>query len=127
MSHSAMQMEYDFDLAQLNGTPVGTLNECEEPYLSLSDTDGKSLATGDRFNDSKEDYLLLTQTLRADIRDMEGGAIVHTALRANVPVYAFKAISDVAGKCCTTEQYLNNAQRALQAMEEALPAIVEAL
>ncbi len=123
----ARAVEYDFDLAQLNGTPVGTLNECEEPYLSLSDTDGKSLATGDRFNDSKEDYLLLTQTLRADIRDMEGGAIVHTALRANVPVYAFKAISDVAGKGCTTEQYLNNAQRALQAMEEALPAIVEAL
>lgn len=125
----AQSVEYDFDLAQLNGTPIGTLNECEAPYLplSVSEAGGKSLATGDRFNDSAEDYRLLTQTLRADIRDMEGGAIVHTALWANVPVYAFKAISDVAGKGCTTEQYLQNAQRALEAMEHALGKILEAL
>ena len=88
---------------------------CEEPVLPEEDIDRSLTAEGSAAYAARIDGI------------MEGGAIVHTALRANVPVYAFKAISDVAGKGCTTEQYLNNAQRALQAMEEALPAIVEAL
>ena len=124
ISHAA---QFDFDLVQLNGTKMGTLNEYEEPYLALSITDlpfpCKRLGTADRFNDSKDDYALLTQELQADIRDMEGGAIVQTALAAQVPMYAFKAISDLAGSGSTTEQYLINKDKALANLQTVLPAI----
>ena len=123
--------QFDFDLAQLNGTPIGTLNEYQEPYLSLNllplDFPKKKLATADRFNDSTEDYRLLTQDLQADIRDMEGGAIVQTAYAAQVPVYSIKAISDVAGSGSTTEQFLVNKDKALSNLKVLLPTIFDCL
>lgn len=104
-------VQYDFDLVQLNKTSIGTLNEYAEPYLKLAVCHlypEKRLATGDRFNDSKHDFLLLTDRLNADIRDMEGGAIAHVCTHAGVPFYAFKAISDVAGAGSTTAQFTLN-------------------
>ena len=124
--------QFDFDLAQLNGTKIGTLNEYEESYLLLNHfPDGtfekKRLGTADRFNDSEADYNLLTKELGADIRDMEGGAIVQAAYAAQLPVYSVKAISDVAGSGSTTEQYLINKDKALENLKAALPTIFEAL
>jgi adenosylhomocysteine nucleosidase len=123
--------QFDFDLAQLNGTPIGTLNEYQEPYLSLNSLPlnfpKKKLATADRFNDSAEDYRLLTQELQADIRDMEGGAVVQAAYAAQLPVYSIKAISDVAGSGSTTEQYLANKDKALANLKALLPTIFEHL
>lgn len=104
-------VQYDFDLVQINGTHIGTLNEFSEPYLKLAVTSAfpaKRLATGDRFNDSKRDFLLLTEVLKADIRDMEGGAIAQVCKHADVPFYSFKAISDVAGAGSTTAQFALN-------------------
>ena len=103
--------QYDFDLAQLNGTPLGTLNEFEGRWMILSvagDFPLKKLATGDRFNDDRRDFLLLTEDFGADIRDMEGGAIAQACVHAGIPFYSFKAISDVAGSGSTTEQYIKN-------------------
>lgn len=104
-------VQYDFDLTQLNGTKMGTLDEFKENYLPLF-TEGhypaKKLATGDRFNDSKADYELLTNELKADIRDMEGGAIAQVCIHAKVPCFEYKIISDLAGSGSTTEQYLSN-------------------
>ena len=123
--------QFDFDLVQLNGTPIGTLNEYQEPYLSLNllplDFPKKKLATADRFNDSADDYTLLTRELQADIRDMEGGAIVQAAYAAQLPVYSIKAISDVAGSGSTTEQYLANKDKALANLKALLPTIFEHL
>ena len=122
--------QFDFDLVQLNGTKMGTLNEYEEPYLPLNLLDGflcRKLGTADRFNDSQEDYKLLTEELAADIRDMEGGAIVQTAYAAGLPVYSIKAISDVAGSGSTTEQYLINKDKALQNLKARLPEIFKGL
>ena len=123
--------QFDFDLAQLNGTKIGTLNEYEENYLHLNlfpnSFEKRKLGTADRFNDSKDDYLLLTQELGADIRDMEGGAIVQAAFAAQLPVYSVKAISDVAGSGSTTEQYLMNRDKALANLKAALPTIFEVL
>lgn len=104
-------VQYDFDLCQLNGTTIGTLNEYSAPYLELAKIglfDNRKLATGDRFNDDKTDFKLLTETLQADIRDMEGGAIAQVCRHANVPFASFKAISDVAGTGSTTEQFKEN-------------------
>ena len=124
-------VQFDFDLADLNGTKIGTLNEYEENYLPLQEFAApypkKKLGTADRFNDSKNDYLLLTQELGADIRDMEGGAIVQAAYTAKLPVYSMKAISDVAGKGSTTEQYLQNRAAALENLKAALPVFFQEL
>ena len=122
--------QFDFDLVQLNGTKMGTLNEYDEPYLSLNLLKGflkRKLGTADRFNDSPEDYQLLTEELQADIRDMEGGAIVQAAYAAELPMYSVKAISDVAGSGSTTEQFLVNKDKALQNLKAALPTIFEQL
>lgn len=123
--------QFDFDLVQLNGTKIGTLNEYAERYLSLHllnvPFEQRKLGTADRFNDSPVDYKLLTEELNADIRDMEGGAIVQAAYAASLPVYSVKAISDVAGSGSTTEQYLRNRDKALANLKKALPSIFEEL
>ena len=124
-------VQFDFDLVQLNGTKIGTLNEYEENYLPLSTLDIpfalKKLGTADRFNDSPVDYELLTKELQADIRDMEGCAIVQAALCAKLPVYSVKAISDVAGSGSTTDQYLQNRSKALENLQAALPSVFDKL
>ena len=124
-------VQFDFDLTQLNGTKIGTLNEYSENYLSLNvlkmGFEKKKLGTSDRFNDSAEDYKLLTAELNADIRDMEGAAIVQAAYAAELPVYSIKAISDVAGSGSTTEQFLINKDKALQNLKAVLPDIFEEL
>lgn len=123
--------QFDFDLAQLNGTCIGTLNEYTEPYLSLNllnlPYEKRKLATADRFNDSVDDYNLLSKELKADIRDMEGGAIVQAAYATSLPVYSIKAISDVAGSGSTTEQFLVNKDKALANLKAELPKIFEQL
>lgn len=124
-------VQFDFDLVQLNGTKMGTLNEYTEPYLRLNLLKGnfekRHLGTADRFNDSPEDYKLLTEELKADVRDMEGAAIVQAAYAASLPVYSVKAISDVAGSGSTTEQFLVNKDCALQNLKAVLPMIFEEL
>lgn len=124
-------VQFDFDLTQLNGTKIGTLDEYTENYLSLNllklPFDVRNLGTSDRFNDSPADYELLTKELKADIRDMEGGAIVQAGYSAKLPVYSIKAISDVAGSGSTTEQFLINKDKALQNLKSALPSIFEQL
>ncbi len=124
-------VQFDFDLTQLNGTKIGTLDEYKENYLNLSSFQAplakKFLGTADRFNDSPDDYRLLTDTLKADIRDMEGAAVVQAAYAAQLPVYSVKAISDVAGSGSTTEQYLKNRNKALQNLKTYLPTLLEEL
>ena len=103
-------VQYDFDLTQLNGTKIGTLDECKENFLALDALSLyplKKLATGDRFNDSAEDFKLLTE-LGADIRDMEGAAVAQVCMHAKVELRAYKVISDLAGSGSTTEQYMKN-------------------
>lgn len=124
-------VQFDFDLVALNGTKMGTLNEYTENYLALNTLDlpfeKRKLGTADRFNDSVADYKLLTEELTADIRDMEGGAVVQAAYAAQLPVYSLKAISDVAGSGSTTEQYLVNKDKALVNLKAALPLLFEKL
>ena len=120
-------VQYDFDLTQLNGTKIGTLDEFDENYLPLaigSSYPLKKLATGDRFNDSKDDYKLLTKVLEADIRDMEGAAIAQACMHAQIPCYEFKIISDLAGSGSTTEQYLNNLSLCFKTLTRELETIV---
>ena len=127
----AAAVQFDFDLTELNGTKMGTLDEYKENYLTTNHFKAAfpkmKLGTADRFNDSKADYKLLTEELGADVRDMEGAAIVQAAYCAQMPVYLVKAISDVAGSGNTTEQYVINRAKALENLKAALPTFFEEL
>ena len=121
-------VQYDFDLTQLNGTAIGTLDECKENYLPLcvdNDFPARNLATGDRFNDSVSDYKLLTDALCADIRDMECGAIAQVCMHAGVRLYAYKIISDLAESGSTTEQYLKNLELCFSSLRANLKKVVK--
>ena len=123
-------VQYDFDLTTVNGTQIGTLDECKENYLPLATSSAfslKRIATGDRFNDSKEDFKLLTETLNADIRDMECGAVAQVCMHAKVKCYAFKIISDLAGSGSTVEQYRNNLKVCFKNLSLELENIVKSV
>jgi len=127
-------VEYDFDLAKLNNTRIGQLNELDTPYLPFVVPPLRSsliihrsslvLATGDHFNDSESDYDLITKELGASLRDMEGAAIAHVCLKVKVPCYAVKCVTNVAGKGSMTGQYEENRKRCLSRLSEALGTIL---
>ncbi len=103
--------QYDFDLCDLNGTAIGTLNEFTSNLIPLK-SDGiypKAIAgSADRFNDDELDFKVLTEIVGASIRDMECAAIAQVCVHAGVPFRAFKVVSDIAKSGSTTEQYLAN-------------------
>lgn len=126
-------VEYDFDLAKINGTPVGTLNEYDTPYIELVAPDGvderlafpvRTLATGDRFNDSAADNELIVRALGAALRDMEGAAVAHVCKRCGVRCVALKCVSDVEGRGAMTGQYLENKARCLAGLTAALKDVL---
>ena len=126
-------VEYDFDLATINGTPVGTLNEYDTPYIELVAPDGvderlafpvRTLATGDRFNDSAADNDLIVRALGAALRDMEGAAVAHVCKRCGVRCVALKCVSDVEGRGAMTGQYLENKARCLAGLTAALKDVL---
>ncbi|MBO7684314.1 MAG: 5'-methylthioadenosine/S-adenosylhomocysteine nucleosidase [Kiritimatiellae bacterium] len=127
-------VEYDFDLAKLNGTAVGVLDEMDAPYLPFGKIDGaacrcalfrgwRTLATGDRFNDGEADYDLITRRLGASLRDMEGAAIAHVCMRRGVPCRSFKCVTNVAGAGSMTGQYRENMGRCLASLEAAAKSL----
>lgn len=123
-------VEYDFDLAQLNGTRVGQLDGFDTPYFPCAPLGAPciraslTLATGDRFNDSEADYELIVKDLGASLRDMEGAAIAQVCLRAGVPCFAVKCVTNVAGGGSMTGQYLSNRERCLASLSSALGEIL---
>lgn len=121
-------VQYDFDLVQISGKPIGTLDGYDENYVPLNichKYPAKRLATGDRFNDSKDDFKLLTKVLDADIRDMEGGAVAQVCMQTGVKCYSFKIISDLAGSGSTTEQYKNNLALCFETLKRELKNITD--
>jgi adenosylhomocysteine/aminodeoxyfutalosine nucleosidase len=116
-------VEYDFDLAKLNGTSVGVLDEYDTPYLEVESTGffpGAILATGDHFNDSESDYQLIRDELKATLRDMEGAAIAHVCKKNGVRCRMVKCITNVAGHGAMTGQYEVNRESSLARLTEAL-------
>ena len=117
-------VEYDFDLAQLNGTEVGVPNERTTPYFGLQ-TRGlfpaRTLGSGDRFSDSQADLPVLAR-LGVTIRDMEGAAIAHVCEMNGVPCRILKCLSDVHGQGAMTDQYKANLSKALLSLAQTFPA-----
>lgn len=115
-------VEYDFDLAAVNGTRPGVLNERTTPYFDCRTVGvfpARILATGDRFTDDESDLPLLAE-LKATLRDMEGAAIAHVCERAGVAFRSLKCVSDVRGKGAMTAQYRDNLERTLECLQRAV-------
>ena len=115
-------VEYDFDLAQLNGTEVGVHNERTTPFFDCRTTGkfpARILATGDRFTNDERD-VTDPLGLGATVKDMEGAAIAHVCELNGVPCRMLKCISDVHGKGAMTGQYKDNLAKALQSLAKAL-------
>lgn len=118
-------VQYDFDLVQINGTEMGTLNERDTPFIPCKAEgrfEAKTLGTGDRFNDSADDSALLKK-LGASLRDMEGAAIAHVCETAGVEVVSYKCISDVEGSGSMPEQYMENLKRCLEILTRFVKTI----
>ncbi len=114
-------VEYDFDLAQINGTSPGVLNEKDTPYLAAFPTSvypSRILASGDRFTDSDADFRLL-DALKCTLKDMEGAAIAHVCEKNSVKFRSLKAVSDVRGLGSMPGQYMRNMSIALEALSAA--------
>ena len=117
-------VEYDFDLAVLNGTGLGVHDERDTPYFDCAAKGVypvRILASGDRFtNDLKdvEDSL----SLGAALRDMEGAAIAHVCERNGMKCRMLKVVSDVHGKGAMTGQYLQNRESTLARLRASIPA-----
>ena len=116
--------EYDFDLSLINHVSVGVLDGFDSPYIALakfpssliphpSSLSYRILATGDRFTDDDDDHRVITETLGASLRDMEGAAIAHVCKQNRVKCLSLKCVSDVAGKGSMTGQYEANKVRCL--------------
>ena len=123
-------VQYDFDLTAINGTEIGTLDECKQNFLPLCTPKIfplRKIATGDRFNDSKNDFKLLTEVLKADIRDMECAAVAQVCMHAKIKCYAFKIISDLAESGSTTEQYKNNLKICFESLSLELENIIKSV
>lgn len=122
-------VQYDFDLSSINGTSVGTPNEYDSPFFELcaaGQWPDAVVATGDRFSDDESEVGYLRRTFAATVREMELGAIAHVAKRASVPLYAWKAISDVVGRGTMSGQYVVNLKSCLERLAAAIPAIFAA-
>ena len=126
-------VEYDFDLADLNGTCVGQLNERDSPYIPMAtgravslngrELGSRILGSGDRFNDSEADIELL-KGLGVTVRDMEGAAIAHVCEKEGVPCRSFKCISDVHGGDAMTRQYQDNLKTCLAKLSAAMKELL---
>ncbi len=123
-------VQYDFDLVNINHTPMGTLNECTSPFLPVDATNlypQEIVGSGDRFNDDIADYNLLTKELHAGIRDMELGAIAQVCMHSGVRCYSFKVLSDVAGgEESTPDQYMKNQELCFETERREIRNIVAA-
>lgn len=118
----AAAAEYDFDLAKLNHTGVGVLNERTEALIPLA-VKGvlptRNLATGDHFRDDDADYALLAQ-LGCAVRDMEGGAIAHVCEREGVRCRALKCITNVVGNGSMVGQFMDSRRRCMECLKNAV-------
>ena len=114
-------IEYDFDLAELNQTAVGVLNERKEREIGIgAGAEGlgslEVLGTGDRFsNDEGEAAALLEMGI--GLRDMEGAAIAHVCETAGARMRCVKCVSDVHGVGeKMTGQYQANLAKCLEVL-----------
>ncbi len=104
--------QFDFDLRQLDGVPLGYIQEYNTAYFKantdkLSFLQTSCLATADRFTDDMVDIDSINE-ISCSLRDMEGGAIAQVCTSNNIPLYMIKGVTDVYGLRSSQEQFYEN-------------------
>ena len=107
--------QFDFDLRELDGVPLGFIQEYKTAYFPTETTridflPKSSLASADRFTNDENDIASINE-IKCSLRDMEGGAIAQVCLSNNVPLYMIKGITDVYGSGTAQEQFFENLKR----------------
>lgn len=116
--------QFDFDLRELDGVPLGYIQEYKTAYFSAR-TDGldflekRNLASADRFTNCIEDNDAINE-ISCSLRDMEGGAIAQVCTSNNIPLYIIKGISDIYGNGTAQKQFYKN----LSTVGEGFPDII---
>ena len=104
--------QFDFDLRELDGVPLGYIQEYNTVYFDTY-TNGldflktSRVASADRFNNNIIDIDAINQ-IGCSLRDMEAGAIAQVCTSNNVPLVMVKGISDVYGNGTAQEQFYQN-------------------
>jgi len=114
-------VQYDFNLSAF-GNPAGQLDGRDSPYFPCTPFVGfpaRTLATGDRFSDSEDDYALF-DALGCGLRDMEGAAIAHVCEANGIPLKMLKCVSNVRGRGSMTGQYALQRDFALSCLADVL-------
>lgn len=123
--------QYDFDLRELDGVPLGYIQEYDTAFFTncLDGTDnlGKSiLASADRFTNKECDINTINE-IGCSLCDMEGGAISQVCTSNNVKLVMIKGITDVQGSGTAPEQFFKNLMDVSQGFAEVIPPIIEKL
>ena len=115
--------QYDFDLRDLDGVPLGYIQEYDTVFfkantdeLSLEKT---SLASADRFTNKQIDVDSINE-IGCSLCDMEGGAIAQVCTSNNTPLYIIKGITDVFDSGANEEQFFSN----LNKVSEGFPTVI---
>lgn len=116
--------QFDFDLSELDDVSIGYIQEYDTVFFpayteNLNFLNKTSLATADRFINSKRDVEIINE-LGCSIGDMEGGAIAQVCKSNKVPLVMIKGISDVNGSGIAPEQFYRN----LKTVANGFPEII---
>lgn len=117
--------QFDFDLRELDGVPLGYIQEYDSVYFNtctkgLDFLDKSTLASADRFTNDINDINAINNDVKCSLRDMEGGAIAQVCTSNNIPLYMIKGITDVYGSQTAQEQFFKN----LKAVSAGFPNVV---
>lgn len=116
--------QFDFDLRELDGVPLGYIQEYKTAYFpaeteKFSFLEKSVIASADRFTNDENDIKSINE-IGCSIRDMEGGAIAQVCLSNNVPLYMIKGITDVYGNKTAQEQFYQN----LKQVSDGFPDVI---
>lgn len=104
--------QFDFDLRELDGVPLGYIQEYNTVFFDtytkgLDFLKTSQVASADRFTNDVADINAIND-IGCSLRDMEAGAIAQVCTSNNVPLVMIKGISDVYGNGTAQEQFYQN-------------------
>ena len=121
--------QFDFDLRELDGVPLGYIQEYDKAYFPTNSNELVSikktnLATADRFTNDENDIQTINQ-IGCSVRDMEGAAIAQVCTSNGVKLYMIKGISDVYGNGTAQEQFYHNLKQVGAGFPEVIFNVVK--
>ena len=115
--------QYDFDLRDLDGVPLGYIQEYDTVFFKANTNElsleKSSLASADRFTNKQVDVDSINE-MGCSLCDMEGGAIAQVCTSNNMPLYIIKGITDIFGSGANEEQFFSN----LNKVSEGFPTVI---